>query len=109
MKTWGQMSDEAQNGDHRALGFAIQTALRYRVRGERHWHDGMTETISNASILFRGEKMIEQGAQVELTFSLPVKLPAGAGAKVMCRGVTEISEYASMISVRFTRLRLLRP
>jgi hypothetical protein len=95
--------------NERVLDFAIQTALRYRVRGERNWHDGLTETISRTSVLFRGEDLIEPNTPVELTFTLPVKLAAEGGVKVMCRGVTEISDQTSMISVRFSRLRLLRP
>lgn len=103
------MNHEKQRDDRRALDYAIQTALRYRVRGERNWHDGMTETISRISVLFHGEQMIEPNTPVELTFTLPIKLAGEGGVKVMCRGVTETSEQASMISVRFSRLRLLRP
>jgi len=103
------MIHEEQQNDSPALDFAIQTALRYRVRGERNWHEGMTETISRTSVLFRGEQMIEPNTPVELTFTLPVKLAVDGGVKVMCRGVTEKSGKTSMITVRFSRLRLLRP
>jgi len=103
------MSNERQTRDHSDLGFAIHTAIRYRVHGERNWHDGVTETISGSSVLFRGEAMIEPNTMLELTFNLPVKLAGDTGGKVMCRGVTEASGNSSMISVRFSRLRLLRP
>ena len=53
--------------------------------------------------------MIEPNTMLELTFNLPVKLAGDTGGKVMCRGVTEASGNSSMISVRFSRLRLLRP
>jgi len=106
---WFSMSDEKQTRGHRESGFAIQTAIRYRVRGEHNWHDGVTETISGSSVLFRGETMIEPNTMLELTFNLPVKLPGDAGGKVMCSGVTVASDNSSMISVRFSRLRLLRP
>lgn len=98
------MIDARQGGVH----FAIQTAVRYRVRGERSWYEGITDNISSSEVVFSGREIVEPGTPIELTFTLPLEMAGEAGVKVMCRGVTEKSDKFPMIFVRLSRSRLLR-
>jgi hypothetical protein len=102
------MNDVRQNAGEDSLRFGIQTAVRYRIRGERSWQEGVTQSISSSDVLFSGEKFIEPGTPIELTFTLPLGMAGEAGVKVMCHGVTEKSDKYPMNFVGLSRSRLLR-
>lgn len=70
----------------RAQRFPIQAALRYRVRGERIWHEGTIENISISGLLFKAERMLESNTPIEVSFILPGMLAGERSARVVGRG-----------------------
>lgn len=78
---------KSAKGSTRPQRFEIQAPLRYRMRGERTWHEGTTLNISKSGVLFRGDTELARGANIEMTFTLPVKTNGDTGAKVSCHGV----------------------
>jgi len=70
----------------RAQRFNLQLPLKYRLVGEREWHEGTTENISRSGMLFRAEEMVSPSALVEINMVLPVEIAGLAAAEVICRG-----------------------
>src|ERR1700744_950844 len=70
----------------RARRYEIGTALRFRVRGEREWHEGLTENISISGMLIRTGRALEPKTAIEMRFFLPVELDGEYAAEVFCRG-----------------------
>jgi hypothetical protein len=70
----------------RAQRYEIGTAIRYRVQGERGWHEGVTENISISGVLMRSERPLDPKIAVEMRFFLPVELDGERAAEVFCRG-----------------------
>jgi hypothetical protein len=83
--------DQAVNTAHaevsRALRYEIGTPIRYRVRGEREWHDGVTENISISGVLIRTERALDPKTAIEMRFLLPIELDGERAAEVFCRGL----------------------
>jgi hypothetical protein len=83
-------SDRALSATHaevcRAQRYEIGTAIRYRVQGERGWHEGMTENISISGVLIRSVGPLDPKIAVEMRFFLPVELDGERAAEVFCRG-----------------------
>ncbi len=71
----------------RAERFALQTPLRYRVRGQLNWHHGSIENISRSGVLFRGHDLVRPDTPVEMRFVLPISLPDEPAAEVICSGL----------------------
>ena len=70
----------------RARRYEIGTAIRYRVRGEREWHEGLTENISVSGLLIRSGRALDPRTAIEMRFFLPVELDGECAAEVFCRG-----------------------
>ncbi|MGA3048208.1 MAG: PilZ domain-containing protein [Terracidiphilus sp.] len=70
----------------RAQRFPIHAPLRYRVRGERDWHEGAVKDISSTGLLFRGSHWVELNTEVEISVNLPGHPAGKQGAKVLSRG-----------------------
>jgi hypothetical protein len=70
----------------RAQRYEIGTAIRFRVRGEREWHEGLTENISVSGLLIRSERALDPRTAIEMRFFLPVELDGECAAEVFCRG-----------------------
>jgi|HubBroStandDraft_1064217.scaffolds.fasta_scaffold239974_2 hypothetical protein len=70
----------------RARRYEIGTVIRYRARGEREWHDGLTENISISGVLIRSERSLDPKTAIEMRFFLPVELDGECAAEVFCRG-----------------------
>lgn len=89
-------STRAQNGSPteiaRAQRYAIDTLLRYRVRGEREWREGVMENISISGVLLRTTQPLEADTILEMRFLLPVELEGECAAEVICRGSVIRSE-----------------
>jgi hypothetical protein len=71
----------------RAQRYEICTVIRYRVRGERKWYEGMTENISTTGLLIRADYLPDPNTSLEMKFFLPIALFGERAAEVFCRGV----------------------
>ena len=70
----------------RARRYEIGTVIRFRVRGEREWHEGRTENISVSGLLIRSGRALDPRTAIEMRFFLPVELDGECAAEVFCRG-----------------------
>jgi PilZ domain len=70
----------------RARRYEIGTAIRFRARGEREWHEGLTENISISGLLIRSGRALDPKTAIEMRFFLPVELDGECAAEVFCRG-----------------------
>jgi hypothetical protein len=86
----------------RARRYEIGTAIRYRVRGERAWHDGVTENISISGVLMRSFRPLDPKTAVEMRFVLPVELDGERAAEVFCRGFVIRSSTCRIPAGAFT-------
>lgn len=86
----------------RARRYEIGTAIRFRVRGEREWHEGMTENISISGVLMRTACPVEPQTTIEMRFFLPVELDGEIAAEVFCRGFVIRSSKCRIPAGSFT-------
>lgn len=70
----------------RARRYEIGTVIRFRARGEREWHEGLTENISISGLLIRSARALDPKTAIEMRFFLPVELDGECAAEVFCRG-----------------------
>jgi len=98
----------------RARRYDIGTAIRYRVRGEREWHEGLTENISISGVLIRSGRSLDPQTAIEMRFFLPVELDGECAAEVFCRGFVIRSSKSRIpagtfaIAARIMHSRFLR-
>lgn len=98
----------------RARRYGIVTTIRYRVRGEKTWREGMLKNISMSGLLMAADWPLDEGTNVEMRFTLPVELKGKRAADVWCRGIVIRSEReaaakgAVNIATRLSFSRLLR-
>jgi hypothetical protein len=101
-------------GHSRARRYEIGTLIRYRVRGEREWREGVTENISISGVLIHTSHALEPNTSIEMRFLLPVELEGEFAAEVFCRGLVVRSsghpEQAgtTTIAARILHSRFLR-
>jgi len=98
----------------RARRYEIGTHIRFRVRGDREWHEGVTENISISGVLIRGTHSLEPNTAIEMKFFLPVELDGECAAEVFCRGIVVRSSKCRIpagtvtIAARIVHSRFLR-
>ncbi|HEX4038323.1 MAG TPA: PilZ domain-containing protein [Acidobacteriaceae bacterium] len=99
----------------RARRYEIGTLIRYRVRGEREWHEGVTENISISGVLIRAEEALDPKTAIEMRFLLPIELDGERAAEVFCRGLVIRSSKCRFpagsitIAAKIVHSRFLRP
>jgi len=99
---------------NRARRYEIGTVIRYRVRGEREWHEGVTENISTSGVLIRTDRSLESKTSIEMRFFLPVELDGESAAEVFCRGLVirsskcRIPANTVTIAVKIAHSRFIR-
>jgi hypothetical protein len=81
-----QVIDSTNPEIPRARRYEIGTAIRFRVRGERDWQEGLTENISVSGLLIRSGRALDPRTAIEMRFFLPVELDGECAAEVFCRG-----------------------
>lgn len=98
----------------RAHRYDIDTVIRYRVRGDREWREGVTENISISGVLIRTAHPLDPNTAIEMRFFLPVELDGECAAEVFCRGMvvrsskSTISAGAATIAAKIIHSRFLR-
>jgi hypothetical protein len=60
--------------------------MLYRLPGHKQWRQGRTENISRSGVLFRTDYQMSLEAPIEMLLTLPVAVPGGRNASVICRG-----------------------
>jgi hypothetical protein len=101
-------------GVSRARRYQIGTTVRYRVRGQSTWHEGVMENISYSGVLIRTGHFLPPNTFVEMRFFLPVELNGERAAEVLCRGSivrsspSTTSAGSVSIAARITHSRFLR-
>ncbi|HEX4004979.1 MAG TPA: PilZ domain-containing protein [Acidobacteriaceae bacterium] len=109
-----ETANDTQVGISRARRYEIGTVIRYRVRGEREWHEGVMENISSSGVLIRTGQSLHPDTSIEMRFVLPVELHGECAAEVLCRGsVVRSSKCAAprgsvTIAARINHSRFLR-
>ncbi|HEY6446927.1 MAG TPA: PilZ domain-containing protein [Acidobacteriaceae bacterium] len=107
-------ASDALVGVSRARRYEIGTVIRYRVRGQREWHEGVMENISCSGVLIRTGQFLPANTVIEMRFFLPVELDGERAAEVLCRGsvvrsaTSATSAGAVNIAARITHSRFLR-
>jgi hypothetical protein len=98
----------------RAQRYEINTTMRYCIRGEKQWRQGVVKNISISGVLIHTETFLELEAEIEIRFSLPVHLRGESAAEVLCRGSVVRSSKcegpgeAAMVAARIGHWRFLR-
>lgn len=110
-----QAASTASTEISRARRYEIGTLIRYRVRGAREWHEGVTENISISGVLIRGAQALDPRTAIEMRFLLPIELDGESAAEVFCRGLVIRSSKCRFpagtvtIAARIVHSRFLRP
>lgn len=111
----GQAESAASTEVSRARRYEIGTLIRYRVRGEREWHEGVTENISISGVLIRANEPLDPQTAIEMRFLLPIELDGESAAEVFCRGLVIRSSKCRFpagtvtIATKIVHFRFLRP
>jgi hypothetical protein len=98
----------------RARRYEIGTSIRFRARGEREWHEGLTENISISGLLIRTARALDPKTAIEMRFFLPVELDGECAAEVFCRGFVirsskcRIPAGTYIVAARIMHSRFLR-
>jgi hypothetical protein len=109
-----RVANNGMAGVSRARRYEIATVVRYRVRGEREWHEGVMENISYSGVLIRTSHFFPPDTSIEMRFFLPVELDGERAAEVLCRGSivrstpSTKSADAVKIAARITHSRFIR-
>lgn len=106
--------NRSQNRTDRARRYALGTKVRYRVRGEREWREGVMENMSISGVLLRAVNPLARDTVIEMRFFLPVELNGECAAEVLCRGCVVRSTHCGVpggpvnIAARIDHSRFLR-
>ena len=99
----------------RAKRYDIGAMMRYRIRGENEWREGVLKNMSISGVLLSTSHVLPLEALIEMRFSLPVQLVSGEpAAEVLCRGSVvrtwkgKLTGEASLAAARVTHSRFLR-
>ncbi|MGA7652909.1 MAG: WecB/TagA/CpsF family glycosyltransferase [Terracidiphilus sp.] len=82
-------------GTQRAKRYEVETAVRFRIRGEENWRDGVTGNISASGVLFRSDYIVKTSTPIEMKLELPLELRGEESAEVFRRGVIVRSAMCS--------------
>jgi PilZ domain len=118
-KTVEDKSDPGREGSlrgrvTRAQRYEIDTTLRYRIRGEKEWREGVMKNISISGVLLHADNSLPQDTVIEMRFSLPIHLNGENAAEVLCRGSVvrsskcEGSDVAAVVAAKINHSRFLR-
>jgi hypothetical protein len=92
----------------RASRYEIGMAIRYRVRGEGEWRQGVTENISMSGMLVRTNCSLNKQTAIEMRFFLPLELHDECAAEIFCRGtVVRSSDCTADAGAAFFAARIL--
>jgi PilZ domain len=102
-----QVKEEPAKPLPRSSRFLIHAPMRYRIRGEGPWKEGITVNISDSGVLFEGEADVGPGTRVEFHISLPGD--SGTTGCIICSGLIVRETEQPLLAARFIGPRLHRP
>ena len=104
------VNEELARQGSKLAHFPIRTLLRYRIRGERVWREGMTISISKVEVRFEGDATFPPGTRMEMRFALPVQSNTGSSTNVSCHGTIVSEEFSGrpVVAARISAARLGR-
>ena len=85
----------------RATRYEIVTAIRYRIRGESIWQEGILKNFSITGMLIAAKQPLEAGTSIEMKFTLPAEVNGTSAADVCSRGVVVRSENQNILGGSF--------
>jgi DNA-binding response OmpR family regulator len=97
----------------RAPRISVHVPLRYRVAGQKTWHDATTENISRSGVLFTSHESLDPKVELEISLKLPPELEGIGGAEVVCRGevvrtvMPRAAEVPAALAARFLEYRFM--
>jgi len=98
----------------RAQRYEIDALVRYRIKGEKEWREGVMMNISTSGVLLHAANTFPPDTVIEIKFSLPVHLIGEKAAEVLCRGPVVRSSgcsepgVAAIVAARINHSRFLR-
>lgn len=98
----------------RAHRYVMNAPLRFRVRKERKWREGVLQNISTSGLLLKTHQTCALGTSLEMRFVLPDNAYGKGAAELFCSGkvirVEDPTEPGSegFMAVAIERSRLVR-
>src|SRR5579859_7166166 len=90
-----QVADRTRQNICRANRHNVETTIRFRVRGEQEWREGMTGNISLSGLLFRSDHVLKPSTPIDMKLELPPELHGAEGVEMVRRGVIVRSSVCS--------------
>jgi hypothetical protein len=91
-------------GTRRAPRFRVQRAVAYKLSAERNWMNGYALNISRSGILFMTNNRLSPGANVSVSFALPLE-----SGRVICNAtVVRVERDRSFIAAKFSKYRFVK-
>ena len=78
--------EEYAGGTRRAPRFLLEFPLFYRAAAEAVWREGRGTNIRRSGLLFQTATPLTLHERLEVSFSVPVRIPDRPAAIVICRG-----------------------
>ena len=97
----------------RALRFAVNFEMQFRLSGDREWRKGRLRNISTTGLLFESQSRLDLDAVITVSIDLPGTGQAGVGLRVLgtskvVRVVRQEAESEFLIGGKFLQSRLVR-
>ena len=70
----------------RARRLKLDTPVRYRVKSQTAWYEGVVENLSQSGILFHGIQHLHTKTLVEMIFEMPEEISGQKNSNVLCQG-----------------------
>jgi hypothetical protein len=70
----------------RARRLKLHTAVRYHVKSEVTWYEGIIDNLSQSGVLIQGPQLLPKNALVEMRFEMPEAISGQQASLVLCQG-----------------------
>lgn len=70
----------------RARRLKLHSPLRYRVKHQTAWHEGVIENLSQSGVLIHGTEHLPPNTLVEMIFEMPEEISGQKNSSVLCQG-----------------------
>lgn len=92
----------------RSNRYVIRAPLQYRLRGERKWHPGISQNMSQSGILFESTTPLSPGSKIEIQVTLAPAFSTSKGSIIRCQGTIVRSIRDGIWAARIFTPRLRR-
>jgi PilZ domain-containing protein len=70
----------------RARRLKLHTVVRYHIRSEVSWYEGIIDNLSQSGVLIHGSHLLPKNALVEMRFEMPEEISGQKASLVLCQG-----------------------